>query len=146
MSGGDAALDFGRRVNSQSPFRDQLSQKTAFDDGVPRDGFGVEKIARDLKSERALGFEIPRSRAGNAIVLQINIAAAPFAHRRLRGRRDLQLLAALKASDLLPLECDFDGFGRRTQRFLDQIMAAALLADGGDSGARFRLRMAAVRA
>ena len=60
---------------------DQLTEKTAFDNGVANDGFGVEDVALGFHDEGAFGFEVFGDRVGDVIILEIHVAATALAHR-----------------------------------------------------------------
>ena len=64
--------------------------------------------------------EILRNRRGNLVIPQVHMAAAPFAHGRFGGYRDVEFSRAGEANDFFPLDrCILDFlFSERVFRLL----------------------------
>src|SRR5581483_5816972 len=97
-----------------------------------------------FKREGALRLEVFRNGVGDVIILEIDVRAASFAHRRLRAGRHLQFGAAIETSDSLPfrlaLRFAFGSFfDRFAGGFLDVEVTAALTAKSGKTRTRLRL-------
>src|SRR4030095_12790173 len=90
----ESAFDLSGRINRQRTFGDQLSEKTSFDNGVANDGFGVENIAFGFYDEGAFGLKVFGYRVGDAIILEIHVAATALAHGGFGVDHHFQLGAA----------------------------------------------------
>src|ERR1700690_4261156 len=100
MGGGQTAFDIGSGINRQRTFGNQFAMEFSPDDRVTDDALGVENVAFELNDERALGFEVFGEGAGDAVIVQVHVLAAPLAHRGFGGGWYDQFGAAFEAGDV----------------------------------------------
>src|SRR5436190_1806581 len=125
--------------------RDAANQPPLHDD-IVRDDVRVENVALALDDKSSLGAEVFRDGIVDRVILQIDVTAAPLAHGGLRGDRRVLFRAAIETRHP-PLLRRFDRrLARRLEQFLYAQILSALPAIRGNRGARFQLRMAAMRA
>jgi len=135
MRGGEAAPDVGGGIDGQGTFGHQFAVEFSPNDGLTRNGLGVEHIAFFFDLEPALGLEIFGDGVGNLIVVQVHVTAAPFAHGGTGVGGDVQFGAAFEAGDTPEIQRAFGDFSRRLERLLNMEMPAALFAVGGKCSA-----------
>ena len=116
---GERAFDVGRGINRQRTLRGQFAQELSLDHRLTHDRFGVEHVTLRFDHERAFGLEILRDRVCDAIILEVNVAAAPLAHRGFGAQRDLELGAALETRDPFLFWGRFRRLGGRLANLLE---------------------------
>src|SRR5438094_986743 len=135
----ETALEVRCRVKRQRMFRHQLAQKFPPDDGVAHDCFGVENVALGFDHKPAFGLEVAGDGVGDVVIAQVNVAAAALAHGGLGADGHLKCRAALETNQLAEFFRPLGRPGGGLGDFLNANVLAALFADCGDGGARFRL-------
>src|SRR5690606_8065239 len=124
----------------------ELAEKAAFQHGFADDGFGVEDVTFGFNYKRALGFEIFGYGVGDAVILQIHVTAAPFAHGGFGADGHFEFSAAIEAGNFFVRDRALDRFATGLEDFLDAKMLSALFTDGRDGRTRLALLVAATGA
>jgi hypothetical protein len=97
--GFETSFNLRTAVDGQRAFSDEFAQEFSLDDRVSHQHFRVEDVALLFHDKEAFGPKILRDRAGDVIVPQIHVVAAPLAHCGFRGDRDLEFGPAIETSD-----------------------------------------------
>lgn len=133
-------------MDLQSALGDKFADEPPFKDGLADESIRIEHIPLFFNHKPAVRAKVFGNGLRDSVVAQVQVAAAPFAHRRSRRERDFEHCPALETANLLTFDNGLEWLGDGMQHFLQPKMSMALLAQGGVRRWRLRLSMPALRA